>query len=297
MPLSTATGAIAARAPFDFQQSIAFLGRFSPMAGEQILARGALVKALRIDGSTVVFRVEGDAGDAAPRLRYTVWSARPLDEATRRAVEERIGFFLGADDDVAGFYARAEGDPRIRPRIRRLHGLHHVKFLTPFENAVWAVLGQRTALPLARRAKRALIERFAEPLEVAGHLHWPFPEPRDLARAELAELTRLLHDERRARSVQAVAEAFSTRDERWLRAAPYGEVEAWLRGIYGIGEWSSAFILFRGLGRGDRLPFTPQLEVAARRVYGPEVSPPELRRLAAPYGPWQGYWALYLRAA
>ena len=39
-----------------------------------------------------------------------------------------------------------------------------------------------------------------------------------------------------------------------VRGAKYASVEAWLRGIDGIGPWSSGFILLRGIGRGEALP-------------------------------------------
>ena len=54
-------------------------------------------------------------------------------------------------------------------------------------------------------------------------------------------------------------------------------------------------MLFRGLGRMERLADAsgPILE-AARRVYGSKTQR-ELRAIAASYGRSCGYWSLYLR--
>ena len=92
-----------------------------------------------------------------------------------------------------------------------------------------------------------------------------------------------------------MTQAFLGVDEQWLRTAPFDEVETWLRDIDGIGEWSSAFVLFRGLGRCDRMPFTKPMERAARDHYGAK-SAAELQKICASYGLAQGYWALYTRA-
>jgi len=69
-----------------------------------------------------------------------------------------------------------------------------------------------------------------------------------------------------------------------------------LLGLPGIGPWSATFVLIRGLGRMEHAPPDKELLRAATRVYGHTGDEHELARLAAPYGPWQGYWAHYLRA-
>jgi len=103
---------------------------------------------------------------------------------------------------------------------------------------------------------------------------------------------------RRTEYLRAAAWAFGDVDDGWLRSAPYDEVEAWLRGITGIGAWSASFILLRGLGRMERVPVGERrLLEAARRIYGRDLSEEGLHRIAEGYGAWQGYWAHYLRAA
>jgi DNA-3-methyladenine glycosylase II len=101
---------------------------------------------------------------------------------------------------------------------------------------------------------------------------------------------------RRVADYLAVARAFCDVDEYFLASAPVDEVERWLLGIDGIGAWSSAFVLFRGIGRMERMRVTEPFLRAARPVYGPDATDDEIRAIAARYGPWAGYWGLYLRA-
>jgi DNA-3-methyladenine glycosylase II len=175
-----------------------------------------------------------------------------------------------------------------------------VKFLTPFECACWAILSQRNTMPIARRLKQALLERFGTALEVDGVRYAAFPDAARLADADPADLLAIVHNLRRDEYLAAVARAFSVADEAWLRGAPYDQAEAWLRSIDGIGPWSAAFVLLRGLGRVERLPIgEKRLAMAAGRLYngGPPLDDAGLRRVARRYGPWQGYWAHYLRVA
>ena len=148
--------------------------------------------------------------------------------------------------------------------------------------------------------KARLIERFGPELAVGGQRYRAFPAASRLAAADPGELAALSGGGRRGESLRAVAAAFDAVDEGWLRAAPYDEVETWLRGLPGIGAWSASFVLLRGLGRMERLPLGERrLAEAVSAAYGEgrNLTEGDLRRIAARYGPWQGYWAHYLRAA
>ena len=70
-----------------------------------------------------------------------------------------------------------------------------------------------------------------------------------------------------------------------------------LQKVKGIGDWSSQFILFRGLGRVETLqPINIRpLMKTMEEVYGPEGK--ALDEINSTYGRWSGYWSLYLRAS
>ncbi|MDQ2997888.1 MAG: DNA-3-methyladenine glycosylase 2 family protein [Chloroflexota bacterium] len=249
MTLHTTTGSLAPAPPFDFDKSLDFLGFFAPMQGEQTLAERALAKAVLLHEQIVVFEIAVSGSIKQPRLAYTLHSDQPINDAIRLAAEDRIAFFLSLNDDLRPFYTLGLDDQSFAPLIQRLYGYHQVKFLTPFENACWAVLTQRTPIPIAKKLKQALVERFGASMTIDGQRYAAFPEPARLAAVDPAELIDLVGNPRRAAYLQAISVAFAGTDEAWLRAAPYAEVEAWLRAIKGLGAWSTTFVLLRVLGR------------------------------------------------
>lgn len=141
--------------------------------------------------------------------------------------------------------------------------------------------------------KAALVARF-------GALG-AFPEAKTLARATEAEIRAVVKNERKARAVGSAAQAFARASEKWLQTAPIEEVDAWVRRIWGIGDFGAAFVLFRGLGRSlpppIGLPWSESFVGAAKRTYGAAATRASLAKKAAMYGPWLGYWSLYLWAS
>jgi len=294
----TESGILIPTPPFDFDKSLNFLGVFMPTKQEQTVSVHTLTKAISIDGQTIVFQLISIGTAENTRLEYTLFSAEPISEETQSAVVERMTFFLSMKDDLQPFYHIGREDVDFAPIIEILYGYHQVKFLTPFENACWAVLTQRNPTKLAQKTKQALIEKYGNQLEVQGKVYRAFPEPIQLVVAHYDEILKVIRNDRRAEYLIATARAFSEVDDDFLKSAPDEEVEAWLRNIKGIGEWSATFIMIRGLGRTEYIPLTEtRLLEAASKVYGhgKELSREELKRLAERYGAWQGYWAHYLR--
>jgi DNA-3-methyladenine glycosylase II len=285
-------------APFDFDHSLAFLRGFPLMREDQTITDASVTRAVVAGGETIVFRVEGRGTVDAPLLDVTLYAGQAIIAELQAAALDRIGFFLSIADDLAPFYAIGREDTAFAPIIERLYGYHQVKFLTPWENAAWAILSQRMPMSAARRRWNALIERYGSSLTIDGVTYRAFPPAERLAIVNPDDLLAILPNLRKAPYLHAAARAFDDVDEHWLRTAPYDEVNAWLRRIPGIGEWSATFVLIRALGRMERATTEEALLRAAGRVYGPQAGTPDgLQELAAQYGPYQGYWAHYLRAA
>ncbi len=292
-------GFLTPKSPFDFSKSLGFLGEFTPMKEEHLIDQESLTRAVSFGGQAVVFKVRSTGLIKNPRLKYTLYSERPLSTGIRDAVVDRISFFLSLTDDLEPFYRIGYGDVDFAPVLQKYYGLHHVKFITPFECASWAVLSQRYPMGAAQKVKQAIMEKFGTGLEVERHTYRAFPEPSRLARAVIDELMPLVRNKRRVEFLMGVANAFSDIDERFLRTAKYDEVEKWLSKINGIGEWSSKLIMLRGLGRMEKLAVEKRLLKAASSVYGygQPLAQPRFDQIAEKYGPWKGYWAYYLRAS
>jgi DNA-3-methyladenine glycosylase II len=285
---------LTATAPFDFDASLRFVSQFSPTSGEQHIEDGVLTKALRAGGATVLVRVSatGSGGGVAVEMRCD----GQLSAAVAAATLDRVGFYLSLDDDLTEFYATAAGDAAFHPVTHRLHGYHQVKFSSPWENVAWAILAQRCPMAVAARAKAALTEACGNVTEWAGRTYGAFPDAAQLATCTPADLVSCLGNERKAAYLLGSAQRWLTLSEDELRHGPYEQVREQLLGLPGIGPWSSTFVLIRGLGRMEEAPPDKELLRAAARVYGIDIDAEGLARLATRYGPWQGYWAHYLRA-
>ncbi len=291
MSFHTQIESLEARAPFDFEKSLAFLGGFMPNHAEQTIADNTMTKAVMVEGQPLIFRVKAAHSPKSPTLEYTLFSEEPITAARQAAAADRISFFLSLDDDLQPFYAIGQDDPYFAPVLEKLYGYHQVKFMTPFENACWAVLTQRNPMNLAGRMKQALMDKFGTRLELDGVTYPVFPEASQIAQADPEEVPTTIHHERKGEQIAAVARAFSQVDEDFLRTGPYDEVEAWLRSIKGIGAWSANFVMLRGLGRMERIPTE---EKRLNEVVSKQYSE-SLEQIAGRYGPHQGYWAHYMR--
>ena len=259
----------------------------------------SLMRAVGFGGQAIVFKVKSTGMIKNPRLKYNLYSERPLSAGIRDAVVDRIGFFLSLFDDLESFYRIGYGDVDFAPILQKYYGLHHVKFITPFECAAWAVLSQRYPMGAAQKVKQAIVEKFGTGLEVEGQFYRAFPEPARLVRVNEEQLMPLVRNKRRVEFLMSVSKAFSEIDERFLRTAKYDEVDGWLGKINGIGTWSSRLIMVRGLGRMEKLAVENRLLKAASLVYGhgKPLAQARFDQLAEKYGPWKGYWAYYLRAS
>jgi len=282
-----------ATAPFDFDASLAFVGGFAPTRGEQDAGDGRLRTALRAAGSTVLATVAPADGGVQASLR----ADGPVGPAAASAAAERIAFWLSLDDDLEPFYEIARQDAAFGPVVERLHGYHQVKFASPWENVAWAILAQRTPMPVAQRAKQALIEHVGNRLDADGRTWWAFPDAEQVAALDLAVVRDVVGNERKGAFLHESALRWTTLDERLLRTAPYDTVRDLLLGLPGIGPWSASFVMIRGLGRMESVSADREMLRAATRVYGHPVDEAELSELATPYGTWAGYWAHYLRAS
>jgi DNA-3-methyladenine glycosylase II len=288
-------GTLGAVEPFEFRRTLDFLEGFRPMSGEQSVRDGFATKAIMVDGQTVAFRLKSHE---RAKVDYELFSAQPMSSQTVDSAAKRASFFLSLGEDVRPFYSIArEKDPKFYPLIERSWGLHHVKFPSFLEIACWALINQRMQRVVALRIKRALTEKFGESVEVEGEVYWAFP---DRSRLEVATAKELLEVTRNQRVTQRLVSLLSSLDELdqdFLTTASYEKAKERLEKVRGIGEWSSQFILFRGLGRIEVLqPINVRpLAKTIEKVYGPKGK--TVDEINSTYGRWSGYWSLYLWAS
>ncbi|MFI9230771.1 DNA-3-methyladenine glycosylase family protein [Streptomyces rimosus] len=217
---------------------------------------------------------------------------------TQLIIRDQLARILSLDVDGSGFPGLAVGDPVVSRLMAEYPGLRPVCFHSPYEAAVWAVIGQRMRRTQAAAIKARLAERYGQRVRVAGRDLHAFPTP-----PVLRSLTRIpgLPDEKVAR-LRALAEAAEAGelDAARLRAMPGDYALATLRALPGIGPFSAELILIRGAGHPDVFPrHERRLHASMADAYGLGAAGSEdVGRLAAIADRWRPYrsWvALLLR--
>lgn len=276
---------LAIQQPFSFAQTIAFLRRFEPCKGDYVLTDESLTAAVAIGERAVAFTIRDRRGELVLEPEAGA-EARDVPELARRAAH-----LVGASDDLRPFYAAAAGDPAFRVIVEMLHGLHHVRFLTLEEIAVYSVLMQRTPIKLAALYKRRFVERFGIPVAVHGETLRAMPAFATLCALDPEDIRASIGHGPKAAAITTVVRGVASIGEDFLRSAPYADARDALLRIRGIGPFSAAAILLRGLGRMDEMPMAHCLD-EARVVYGRDYDETAIRRR---YGAHVGYWAFYLK--
>jgi DNA-3-methyladenine glycosylase II len=296
--LHTQTGYLTPTAPFDFTRSLEVFKTFSPFQEECHVGDQALTMAINACDQIIVFRLISQGTTDTPELAYTLYSAQPIASDVIASALNRISFLLSLDDDLTPMYTIARNDAHFAPIMHELYGYHQVKFATPFQSACWAALAQRNLRNTTLRMKHALLETYGKTLQVDGITYRAFPDTSQLEDITESELLLVLKNARKAEYIHGVVQAFNQFDEQHARTADYEEIADWLHNIHGFGAWSVSFIMLRGLGRYEEIPFSEKATMeAASRLYGNgiDLTRREVAHLGAPYGSLQGYWAHYLR--
>src|SRR5437667_11514059 len=98
--LSTEEGFLTPKPPFDFAKPLDFLGAFTPMRDDHQIEEQSLTRAVAVGGQTVVLKIRSTGLIKNPRLKYTLYSERPVSSRMRDAGIDRIGLLLRHSDDL-----------------------------------------------------------------------------------------------------------------------------------------------------------------------------------------------------
>lgn len=263
--------------PFSFRQTLTFVRRFPAIRGDYRLGDDSLTAAIAIGDRVVAFTLSGGSE-----------LALEAPESHAAAIARRAADFVGANDDLGAFYRAAEGDRPFRPLLEQLRGLHHVRFLTLEEIAVYCVMMQRAPISIATTYRRRFLDAFG----IATQGLRAFPSFETLVKLDGATISEAIGNRRKGEAIASVVRGVAAIGETRLREAPYAEARDALLAVPGVGPFSAAAILLRGLGRMDELPIMDRLEDEARVIYGDAF---DARAIERRYGDQIGYWSFYLK--
>lgn len=241
--------AIPVRVPYRLDLTVSVLRRLSTNLVDVLTPDAAYVRVLDGMGTPVVVRVE--QRDPAT-LGVAVEGAR----REHRLALALIRRMLGVEVDLTRFYRSTARIRWLHPLALRMRGVKPPRHPTLWEACVNAIAFQQISVAAASAIMRRLIMTLGEPLECYGVRLWRFPDGVRFQEARDAQLRAAGLSAGKIATLRRVAEALAcgSLEATSLEARSSPEAAALLRGIKGIGPWTAAVILLRGLGRLDVFP-------------------------------------------
>ncbi len=192
-----------------------------------------------------------DVPDLRLSIRTQADSAGGRQEATRAARE-----ILGLEHDPAAAQRHAEAEPALRETARALRGMRPPRYPDLFEAFANVIPFQQVSLEAGMSVVAHLVRRFGSAIESSGRTYLVFPRAETIAEARTASVKRSGMSLRKTQSLRAAAKAIAggaLTAESLARLSSAEAIER-LTQLGGIGPWSAALILLRGLGRLDVFP-------------------------------------------
>jgi DNA-3-methyladenine glycosylase II len=235
--------------PYRLDLTVSALRRLSSNLVDVLTPEGEYLRALGGLRKLVIARV----AQPGPTTLAITLVGDEREHARALAIVRRV---LGVDRDLAHFDRAAAHIPWLKALAKRMHGVRPPRYPTLWEACVNAVVFQQISLIAATAIMHRLIVALGRPLVSEGFQHYAFPSitsflatEDDLLRAAGLSVGKLM-------TLRRVGEALAagTLDQAMLEQQASADAAAILCRIKGIGPWTAAVILLRGLGRLDVFP-------------------------------------------
>jgi DNA-3-methyladenine glycosylase II len=167
-----------------------------------------------------------------------------------------VSRILGIERDLSDFERHAGTIPWLAPLARRMRGLKPPRYPTLFEACASAIVFQQLSLYSASAIMRRVLLALGTTVEFEGVPLASFPSAQIVLAADDAVLAAAGLSAGKRATLRRVADAIATGalSEATLEAGSSADAASVLRDIKGIGPWTAAVILLRGLGRLDVFP-------------------------------------------
>jgi DNA-3-methyladenine glycosylase II len=277
------------REPYRLDLTVAVLRRFSTNVVDVLGADGTYRRALSGFAEPAIVAVrQTSASELAVRV-----DCGPGEEDAAFVTVARM---LGAERTLARFDRGAAAIPWLRDIAARMRGVKPPRYPTLWEACVNAVVFQQVSLHAATAILRRVILETGVRRSAADATLYAFPTIPALADAPEGALRTAGLSVNKVATLRRIGEALRTGalDEAMLEERPSPEASALLCGIKGIGPWTAAVVLLRGLGRLDVFPANDS--GVARSLLALAAEPVDLEQTFAELGEERGmlYYHLLL---
>jgi AraC family transcriptional regulator of adaptative response / DNA-3-methyladenine glycosylase II len=249
----------------------------------------------RREGNVVTFAVWLEKNPVRLRLTFSkeevmveIFPASETSVALAPAAHRIVAGLLGLGQDAAGFARRA----RKLGLARLVAGREGwIGSQTPglWDALAWAIIGQQINLAFAFRLRRSLTELAGTPV---GKGMVALPDAATVAALDSAKLRARSFSAGKARTLIETAGlvARGELDLEKLAAGPATRAERALLAVRGLGPWTTNYVLMRGAGFADCVPYGDTgVTSGLQALFNLEVRPDAAatRRLMLCFAPWR----------
>lgn len=273
------------RAPYDWDSMLLFLGARTIKGVEQVTA-DSYSRTVRLGTHTGWVKVTHAPHKRALLVELT-HSLTPVLPALLGRL--RNLFDLSTRPDLINTHLMK--DNRLKNSLIKNPGLRVPGAFDGFEMAVRAILGQQITVKAATTIACRFAAAFGEKVETPfQELTLLSPRPESVAEVTINDIAELGIISRRAKSIIALAQAFTSGDIQLDAGTnPEMAIEK-LVALPGIGRWTAHYIAMRALRWPDAFP---KEDIAVRNNLG-GVTAKEAEEISQIWRPWRSYAVLHI---
>ncbi|MCU0499703.1 MAG: hypothetical protein MUF87_20320 [Anaerolineae bacterium] len=212
----------------------------------------------------------------------------------------QLARILAIDAEVSAFYRFAESDPHLWQIIGAFTAMRWLGTPTLFEALITVIIEQHISWVAAQKSQRALVEWANNTICYHDQRFYAFPTATQLAAASLTDLETIKITGKRKQLILDLARQVvdGSLDLEALREESPEAAYRLLTALKGVGHWTAAFVLARGMGVYQFVPYNDvALQAAANRYWNGvegKLSPMETERIFRRYDPYAGEVAFYV---
>ena len=206
-----------------------------------------------------------------------------------------VGSMLGIEAGLSEWDRRVKPFPWLTRLTERLRGMHPPRYPSLWEAMAHAIVFQQISIHAASSIMRRTVQALCAPYEPHGDAIHPFFTPSSVLFASDETLRAVGLSANKVDHLRSAAAAVEDGGvtEELLAGLSSEEAAAKLVAIPGIGPWSAAVVLLRGMGRLDVFPLKDSgVARSLRELSGdPELDPAALLEAL---GPVKGFLYFHL---
>ncbi len=177
-------------APFDFDLTMRKPAGWSLFNSGEVYEKGTLWTATRFEGRLVGLKFRSIGSTEEPRVETTLFTRAAVPEVERAELEKALHVLIGADQDLAEFYAMAKEDGILRHVVEDLYGMHDTQTAYLFNSVVLSICLQMARMERSMKMMGALTRRYGDRVELDGRAIVVEPSAETLAKVRPAELSK-----------------------------------------------------------------------------------------------------------